>query len=334
MADAPRSSRHLGLDLGGTNIKWAVLEHDVDGWRALDRDQVATPKTAGPDAVVERLQSVGREAMVRCPGAATVGIGIPGLYDELAGTVRFLVNFPGAWAGKPVAEAVGGALGLPTALVNDARAFGLAELQLGAGRGASSMIGLTLGTGVGGVIAVDGHVIQGHDGTAGEIGHQTIDPDGPWCGCGNRGCLESFARADQIAAACGTATAEEGVSKARAGDVRALDGMAQVGRYLGIGISNMVVALSPDRVVLGGGVAAAGDLLLDPIRAEMRRRVHTTSLDQVEVVTAELGTWAGAVGAAIHGAEEADRQAAERRAAAGEGSARRAENGAGSGSGG
>ena len=190
--------------------------------------------------------------------------------------------------------------------VNDARAFGLAELRLGAARGASTMIGLTLGTGVGGVMAVDGRVHQGHDGTGGELGHQTIEPDGPWCGCGNRGCLEAFARADQIAAICGTATAEEAIERARAGDPRAVEGFAQVGRYLGIGIANMVVVVSPDRVVLGGGLAVAADLMLDAIHDELRRRVHVTSLEPVEVVTAALGTWAGAIGAAIHGAERAE----------------------------
>jgi glucokinase len=250
---------------------------------------------------------VGAEAIGRWPGVSSVGIGVPGLYDPAAGTTRFLVNLPGAWAGRPVAGPVGAALGLPVCLINDARAFGLAELRLGAGRGASSMVGLTLGTGVGGVIALDGRVHLGHDGTAGEIGHQTIEPDGPWCGCGNRGCLEAFARADQIAAACGTATAEEAVARARAGDERATAGLAQVGRYLGIGIANMVSVLSPDRIVIGGGVAAAADLLLGPIRDELRRRVRTTSLEEVEIVTAELGIWAGAIGAAIHGAETTDR---------------------------
>jgi glucokinase len=189
--------------------------------------------------------------------------------------------------------------------VNDARAFGLAELRLGAGRGARSMIGLTLGTGIGGVFAVEGRVYQGHDGTAGEMGHQTIDPDGPLCNCGNRGCLEAFARADRIAAACGTATAEEAVDAAQAGDQRALSGLTDVARYLGIGIANMITVITPDRVVLGGGVAAAGDLLFDPVRAEVARRVHTTSLDDVEIVPAELGTWAGSIGAAVHGAERA-----------------------------
>jgi glucokinase len=303
----PSTSRHLGLDLGGTNIKWVVVEHEADEWRVLDRDHVRTPTVDGPDAVVARLATVGAEAIGRCPGVSSVGIGVPGRYDPAAGTTRFLVNIPGAWAERPVAGPVGAALGLPAFLINDARAFGLAELRLGAGRGASSMIGLTLGTGVGGVIAVDGRVHQGHDGTAGEIGHQTIEPDGPWCGCGNRGCLEALVRADQIAAACGTATADEAVARARAGDVRASEGLTRVARYLGIGIANMIVVISPDRVVIGGGIAAASDLLMGPIRDELRRRVKMTSLDAVEIVNAELGTWAGAIGAAIHAVEAAER---------------------------
>jgi glucokinase len=236
------------------------------------------------------------------------------LYDPRAGSVRFLVNVPGPWAGHPVAGPVAEAVGVPAFLINDARAFGLAELRLGAGRGASSMVGFTLGTGVGGVIAIDGRVHQGHDGTAGELGHQTINPDGPWCGCGNRGCLEAYARADQIAAACGTDTAEAAVRAAAEGDERAARGIADVGRYLGIGIANIITIVTPDRVVLGGCVAAAGELLFAPIRAEVARRVKTTAVDEVEIVPAELGTWAGAIGAAVHGAEQAELAASERAA--------------------
>ena len=237
------------------------------------------------------------------PRIASLGIGVPGLYDPVAGATRFLVNMPGDWAGRPVAAPVAAALGIPVRLINDARAFGLAELRLGAGRGASSMVGLTLGTGVGGVIAVDGRVVLGHDGTAGEVGHQTIDPDGPPCGCGDNGCLEAFARADRIAAACGTPTAEAAVEAARAGDARALAGLAEVGRYLGIGIGNMV-----DRPVARPGRDRWRDRggRRPPARPDPggdARRVHTTSLAEVEVVTAQLGTWAGAIGAAIHGAE-------------------------------
>jgi glucokinase len=303
------ATRHLGLDLGGTNLKWTVVEHDGDDWRVLDRGHVPT-RSGGPDAIVPQLAEVGCAAIERWPAAdgapaiSTAGIGIPGLYDPRTGATRFLVNIPGSWDGYPVAGPVATELGVPVALINDARAFGLAELRLGAGRGASSMVGLTLGTGVGGVIAVDGKVHQGHDGTAGEIGHQTIDPDGPSCNCGNHGCLEAFTRADRIAEACGTTTAEEAVERARSGDAAALDGLRRVGRYLGIGIGNMITVIAPDRVVIGGGIAAAADLLLPEIRAEIRRRVLTTSVDMVEIVTAELGTWAGAMGAAVHGAEQ------------------------------
>ncbi len=303
------ASRHLGLDLGGTNVKWAVVERDGGTWTTVARDQVPTRSAPEPRlvpaAIVDQLGEVAVSTSADWGPVASIGIGVPGLYDPATGRTRFLVNVPGQWAGLPVAGPVGEAAGVPAFLVNDARAFGLAELRLGAGRGADTMVGLTLGTGVGGVIAVGGRVHQGHDGTAGEIGHQTIDPDGPWCNCGNRGCVEAYARADQICAACGTESVEAAVRAARAGEPRAVRGLADVGRYLGIGIANMITVVSPDRIVLGGGVAAAGDLLFEPIRAEIARRVTTTSIDQVDLVAAELGTWAGAIGAAVHGAERA-----------------------------
>jgi glucokinase len=295
--------RYLGIDLGGTNTKWAVMDHDGRDWRVLGRGQAPTRAGAGEAAVIERFITIGRSAQARWPDIGSVGIGVPGLYDPATGTTRFLMNLPGGWKGVRVAAPVSTALGLPVTLINDARAFGLAELRLGAGRGAQSLVGLTLGTGVGGVIAIGGHVHLGHDGTAGEVGHQTIDPDGPSCNCGSRGCLEAFVRADRIAEACGTPTVKAAVTAARGGDPAALAGLAQVGRYLGIGIANMITTITPDRVVIGGGIAAAGDLLLEPIRTELLERVRTTDLDEVSLVTAELGTWAGAIGAAIHGAE-------------------------------
>jgi glucokinase len=301
-ARAP-ASRHLGLDLGATNVKWAVLEHDDSNWRVLDRGQAPTDVAGGADAIVRQLGDVGRDAIVRWPGVETAGVGVPGLYDPRTGATLVLVNLGPAWAGRPVARPVSEALGVPVSLINDARAFGLAELRLGAGRGAAAMVGLVLGTGVGGVIALDGRVYHGRDGGAGEIGHVTIDPSGPGCNCGNRGCLEAFVRADRLAAACGAATAEEAVARAKNGDPPAIEGLRQVGRYLGIAIANMIVLMTADRVVIGGGVAGAGELLLATAREEVQRRVGNTPLDDVEIVTAELGTWAGAIGAAIHGAE-------------------------------
>jgi glucokinase len=182
----------------------------------------------------------------------------------------------------------------------------LGELRFGAGKDVDSFIGLTLGTGVGGVVAIGNQVLQGYHGQAGELGHQTIDPDGPWCGCGNRGCVEAYCRADQVAATCGTADPREAIERARAGDQRCIDGLAEIGRYLGIGISNAVTVLTPELVILGGGWSSAGALIIEPIKAEMRRRVLVDSGDRTDVVLAELGTWAGAIGAAVHGAEHAD----------------------------
>jgi glucokinase len=296
---------HVGIDLGVTNLKWAIVERAGDEWRVQDRGQVPTRSAGGPSTVVPHLAEVASEQVARHGSVESIGIGIPGLYEPDAGTTIFFVNMPGDWNGVPVAGPVAAATGVPAFLINDARAFGHAELRMGAGRGCRTMVGLTLGTGVGGVVAVDGRVLMGHKGTAGECGHQVIEPDGPLCNCGTRGCLEAFARADQIAQACGTGTAEEAVAAARAGDARALEGLAQVGRYLGIGIANLIIVVNPERVVLGGGVSAAGELLLGPIRDEIRRRVHVTSWEVVEVVVAELGTFAGAIGAGVYGAERA-----------------------------
>ncbi|HKW70842.1 MAG TPA: ROK family protein, partial [Candidatus Dormibacteraeota bacterium] len=168
---------------------------------------------------------------------------------------------------------------------------------------ATSMLGVTLGTGVGGGLILGGQLYLGHSGSAGEFGHQTILPDGPRCNCGNLGCLEAVARADAIATACGQPSAEAAVAAARAGDLRAQEGLIDAGRYLGIGAANVIVLLGVDRVVVGGGVAAAGDLLLDPMRKELVARVHVSDIARVSVVGGELGVWAGAIGAALFGAE-------------------------------
>jgi glucokinase len=253
--------------------------------------------------VVEQLIEVARNASREHGPFDSIGVGVPGLYDPKSGTTRFMPNVPGNWAGVPVGAKVSEAMRLPARVINDARAFTLAEHRLGAGRGASSMLGITLGTGVGGGLILGGSLYQGHDGTAGEFGHQTILPDGPACNCGNRGCLEALARADAIVAACGRATVEESVQAAREGDRRAQLGLTTAGSYLGIGVGNVLALLSVDRVVVGGGVAAAGEMLLAPLRAELERRVFITDLGQVDVVCAELGVWAGAIGAALHGAE-------------------------------
>jgi glucokinase len=299
---AATSSSHLGVDVGGTNLKWVVLQRDEPALHVLDTGQVRTDTSRGERSVVEQLIGVARDSSQKWTAIESVGVGMPGLYDPVEGTTRFMPNVPGNWAGVPVAAELSATMQVPTRLINDARAFTLAEHQLGAGRGAGSMLGITLGTGVGGGLILGGRLYQGHDGTAGEFGHQTILPDGPLCNCGNRGCLEALAKADAIVAICGQPTVEQCVEAAHAGDSKAQQGLIAAGQYLGIGVSNVLVLLSVDRVVVGGGIAAAGEILLEPLRAELRRRVFVTDVNAVEVVGAELGIWAGAIGAALHGA--------------------------------
>ena len=291
---------HLGLDLGGTNLKWAVVEGGPDA-RLVKTGRVPTDTHAGEKSVLRQMIGVATGVVGATEEITSVGVGMPGVLDADAGVTRFIPNIAGRWDGLPVVVEMTKAVQRPARLINDARAFALAEHRLGAGRGATSMLGITLGTGVGGGLVLEGRLYLGPDGTAGEFGHQTILPDGPLCNCGNRGCLEAVAKADAIAAACGRSSVEEAVEAARAGDARAQRGIHDAGRYLGIGVSNVVVLLSVDRVVIGGGIAAAGDMLLDPIHEELERRVHVTDVARVRVVCGELGIWAGAIGAALHG---------------------------------
>ena len=294
-------SFHLGLDLGGTNLKWAVVERDTEP-HLVKTGRVATDTRDGEQSVLHQMMGVAAGVVGANDGIKTVGVGMPGVLDPDHGVTRFIPNIPGRWDGVPVVQRMERAVKVPVRLINDARAFALAEHGLGAGRGATSMLGITLGTGVGGGLILEGKLYLGHDGTAGEFGHQTILPDGPLCGCGNHGCLETVAKADAIAAACGHADVEQSVAAARAGDRRAQQGLHDAGRYLGIGASNVVALLSVDRIVLGGGVAAAGNLLLDPIRDELVQRVHITDVSRIGVVVGELGVWAGAIGAALFSA--------------------------------
>jgi glucokinase len=293
-------SLHLGLDVGGTNLKWAVVERETEP-RLVKTGRLPTDTRGGEQSVIQQLLDVARSVMSDTGGIESIGVGMPGVLDPAAGVTLFIPNIPGHWDGVEVTGAMTSAVGSPASLINDARAFALAEHGLGAGRGTSSMLGITLGTGVGGGLVLDGKLYLGYKGTAGEFGHQTILPDGPPCNCGNQGCLEALARADAIATACGQPGVEQSVAAARAGDKRARQGLRDVGRYLGIGASNVVVLLGVDRIVIGGGIAAAGEMLLDPIRQEVERRVHVTDVARIKVVCGELGIWAGAIGAALHG---------------------------------
>jgi glucokinase len=292
-------SLRLGLDLGGTNVKAAVLDGSS---RVLATDACATGAADGPEAVLERVAALGRAVTEPFGEPATAGLALPGHFDAESGTSSLLPNLLGDWVGRPIAGPVGAQLGVPVTLVNDVRALTLAELRLGAGRGARDLVCVALGTGVGGGVVIGGrlHLGLGH---AGEIGHTTVDPDGPLCGCGNRGCLDRMASAQSIADAAGRADVAEAAAAALAGDEVARAAFARAGEYVGRVLAGAVVLLWPERVVVGGGVADAGDLLLEPLRAELRRRACVAPVDEIAVVRAELGAYAGAVGAALWGAE-------------------------------
>lgn len=292
--------RCIGLDLGGTNIK-AVLLEGTAGAPATVLQTTSAPTDAqeGPAAVAERLVGVARSLGGAGAGVGVVGIGAPGLFDAATGEVRLFPNLPGPWRGFGLSAAVARGLGRPVSLVNDARAFTLAEARLGAGRGCRTMVGVTLGTGVGGGVVLDGRLHLGAWGIAGEIGHQTVLPDGPLCGCGNRGCAEALTQAAALCRLAGQATAEDVYAAARAGDARARSAVATVSGYLGIAIGNVVAVLGPERVVVGGGIATAGELVFAPLRAAVRARAHLMPAEEVAVVPAALGTAAGAIGAAL-----------------------------------
>jgi glucokinase len=300
----PDRHRYLGLDLGGTNIKVVVLE-ERGGGGPVTVEQTTLPTEAhrGPEAVVGLLAEVGREVLARRGPVAGIGVGIPGIHDE-RGHAVLLPNLAGDWNGVPVQAPLSRALGQPVTLVNDARAFSLAESVLGAGRGLGTVVCMVLGTGVGGGVVVDGRLVLG-TGIAGEIGHQTVLVDGPLCGCGNQGCAEALTRADVFARLGGRATAAEVYAAARAGDTTAQAAVDHVVKWLGVAMANAFVLLAPDAFVIGGGIAAAGDLLLGPLEEAVRRHVFLAPPERIRVLPAALGSYAGAAGAALRGREAA-----------------------------
>ena len=290
--------RHLGLDLGGTDIKLVLLSDD----EVQATDTAPTRSEAGPpESVIRRLLDLGLGA----GSFDTVGVSVPGLVDEQGRAVLF-PNLHGEWVGLRVRELLEEGFGQPVALLNDGNAFALAEARIGAARGAEDVICVVCGTGVGGGLVLGGRLRLGVEDRAGEIGHHTVALDGEPCGCGNHGCLETIAGARAIARSAGRESFADALAAARAGDAQALEAFALAGRMLGVAIANLTIFVGPRRVVVGGGVAEAGELLLGPLRAEVERRAGSVApLDQIPIVAAQLGPFAGAIGAALHGADRA-----------------------------
>jgi glucokinase len=309
-------SHYLGLDLGGTNLKGAVVAVEPGKTPVVATTRsVETHGDEGPAAVVQRMVDLGATLADTHGPFGGAGVGVPGLFDFATGEVVFFTNLPGAWEGFPLRSTIAAGLDVPTTLINDARAFTLAEATVGAGRGCSTVACLTLGTGVGGGLVINGELHFGAFGVGGELGHQTVLPDGPTCGCGNPGCMEALTQAPAIVAAAGRDTMEEVLTGAARGDAACVAAIDQAATYLGIGLANVLTVIGPERIVIGGGVAEAGDALLDPIRASVKDRITLGPPELVDIVPAELGPFAGAIGAALAAVESPSK---DRRFLAGE----------------
>jgi glucokinase len=288
----------VGIDVGGTNIFGGL----VDGTgRQLLAFKQPTPVAQGPAGIFAVMRAMIREALTGAGGrhVTGIGLGIPGLIDPERHTSVFSPNT--GWRNVPVLPAFQD-FGLPVEMDNDVRCHTVGELAFGAGKGCRDFILITLGTGIGSGIVLDGRLYRGSGGLAGEIGHMTLEPEGPLCGCGKRGCFEAVASGKNIgrrAQEAGiAATARELFAKAAAGDGAALALVDRVAYDLGRGISIYAQIMNPQRVIVGGGVAMAGDLLFEPMRRHARAESMPLVRDAFSIVPAALGDEAGIVGAA------------------------------------
>jgi glucokinase len=303
----------IGVDAGGTKV--AALAVDVTRGAIIGRRVVGTP-AQDADASVRTIVAAAGAVLAEHPGALAVGVGAAGMVDG-AGVMRFAPNL--AWRDVPLAERIANAVGLPTVVENDGNAAAWGEFRFGAGRGFADMVLVTVGTGIGGGIVAGGELVRGANGFAAEIGHLIVEPGGPVCGCGNRGCWEQvasgraidrlgrqFAREHPGSAMTALAggdpekvTGPVVSAAARAGDPGAVWVLAEVGRRLGEGIAGLINILDPEVVVIGGGAMQAGDPLLEPARVACGRAVEGRGhRPDVRLLAASMGNDAGAVGAA------------------------------------
>ena len=306
--------RILAIDLGGTQIRAALA--DPRG-TLLARAATLTHAEEGPEAVIARIIACAEEVLgdVDRTRVMGVGVGAPGPIDPWTGVLYNPPNLPG-WKAVPLAERLAAALGLPVQAGNDANLAALGEHRFGAGQGVDDLVYMTVSTGIGGGIISGGRLVVGARGFAGEIGHQTLEPDGPLCGCGQRGHLEALAAGPAIAREARQAlqkgatslmaelvddpahlTAETVTEAAKRGDAVARQILERAGFYIGLGLVNVIHMVEPQRIIIGGGVSQAGDLLFAPLRRTVEERLMSPVYRGVEIMPAVLGDDVGLLGA-------------------------------------
>jgi glucokinase len=311
----------VGVDIGGTKVAAGLVD---ETGRVFSRTRRNTPdRSTRPgdveDVIVDAVEELLAEARRAERDVVGVGIGAAGFVSADGSTVVFAPHL--SWRDEPIRDRLTQRLRLPVVVDNDANTAGRAEYRFGAGRGESRLLMVTLGTGIGGAIVLDGRVERGRWGLAGEFGHMQVVPDGERCECGNRGCWEQYSSgralkreareliltgspyAAELAGMCeGDPQRIEGVhvtAAARLGDQAALDLISDVGRWLGVGLANLAAALDPGTIVVGGGVSQAGELLLAPAREAFARQLTGRGHRPVaQILPAELGQEAGFIGAA------------------------------------
>ena len=288
----------------------------------IAREYSLTLADEGPQAVINRVLSAIDHLLslrnIESSKLDSISIAAAGVIDSDRGVITTSPNLPG-WCDVPLRDIVREKHGVNTFLINDASAAALGEHHFGVGKGVDNLILLTLGTGIGGGIIINGELYTGLRGSAGEIGHMTIDVNGPKCNCGNIGCLETLASGTAVAEEAirrisqgeksslteivdgeiENITAEEVSLAAQGGDSLALEVISKAATYLGIGLVNLVNIFNPEMIIVGGGMANMGDLLLNPARQVVRERAFTLSAQAVRIVPAQLGDDAGVLGAAV-----------------------------------
>jgi glucokinase len=306
----------LGIDIGGTNLVAGTVAED--GSEVLGVVSEPTRVHEGADAILARLATLARASLAQAGGRAVLGMGIgsPGPLDTKTGVVLLTPNL--GWHDLPVRDRLSAALDLPATLDNDANCAVFGEWWRGAARGARHVVGLTIGTGIGGGIVIDGAIYHGASDIAGEIGHMSIDSTGRRCKCGNYGCLEAYASGPAIAARAVEGLEAGAVSRlpeyvggdlslltaqlvyeaAHDGDDYAHEIVRDTAKFLGAGVANIVNIFNPDVVVICGGVTLAGDRLFVPLRAEVQRRAFKPAVAVCRIVPGALPGTAGVVGAA------------------------------------
>ena len=324
-----KDAKHvIGVDLGGTNVRAAVVDR---AGKIVGEGRTDSRAMDGFDATVRQIITAIRLAVTESPAdigdVAGAGMGIPGTHKSEEGVVLWSPNFKD-WNGVQLLAPIRQDMGIPVYMGNDANVAALGEYAFGAGRGAKCMVMFTLGTGIGSGLIINGRNWIGVTETAPEMGHHIILADGPRCSCGRYGCLESLARRDAIVDRAArkahlgrhtTLLEKSGhdlryvtpamiAEAAEEGDPISIETLQETGYYIGIGVANAINILNPDKVVIGGGIAQAGDLIFEPIKTTVEVNALYAPLQAVEIVPAQLGDDAGVLGGAAMVLQQTEEQ--------------------------